>query len=145
MFPKVPGVAVGVAVGVGDAGGVIVGVGVELGVGVGVGLCGVTFGVGVGLGVGVVVGVGDGGGVGVASDWAQYLPPLFKKLFPPCPPQIIISLPVQIAVCECRALCSLMGVQLSVPGLYLPPLFSGRKLLSRPAQISISPPVQIAV
>ena len=158
MFPNVPGVAVGVdvavAVGVGVGVGVAEGSGVVVALGAGVSggvTVGVALGVGVGVaggvavGVGDTVGVGDGGGVGVASDWAQYFPPLFKKLFPLYPPQMIISLPVQIAECECRALCALMGAQLSVPGLYLPPLFSGRKLLSRPPQISISLPVQIAV
>ena len=32
-----------------------------------------------------------------------YLPPVFKKLEPCPPPQTIISLPVQTAVCSCRA------------------------------------------
>ena len=42
------------------------------------------------------------------------------------PPQMIISLPVQTAVCTVRRLGALMvlvAVQLSVPGLYLPPVF----------------------
>jgi hypothetical protein len=50
-----------------------------------------------------------------------YRPPVFK----PVPPQTIISLPVQTAVCEFRALGALVvlvAVQLSVLGLYLPPV-----------------------
>ena len=42
------------------------------------------------------------------------------------PPQTIISLPVHTAVWESRgsgALVGLVAVQLSVPGLYLPPVF----------------------
>lgn len=55
------------------------------------------FGLGRGLGVGVhlpVQGVGVGVGVGVGPDFAQYLPPLLAP-----PPQTIISLPAQTAVC----------------------------------------------
>ena len=43
------------------------------------------------------------------------------------PPQTIISLPVHTAVCIARAvgaLVVLVAVQLSVLGLYLPPVFS---------------------
>jgi hypothetical protein len=39
----------------------------------------------------------------------------------------------------------LVAVQLLVPGLYLPPVFSGRKFSSIPPQTTISLPVQIAV
>ena len=92
--------------------------------GVGVGL-GVELGVGVNVGVGVAVAVGDGEGVGVGVGLdaaAQYLPPV-----PPTrnPPQTIISLPVQIAVCNSRAvgaLVTLVAIQLSVLGLYRPPV-----------------------
>jgi len=54
-----------------------------------------------------------------------YLPPVFigGKL---CPPQTIISLPVQIAVCEARLVGAppkVVATQLSVLGLYLPPSF----------------------
>ena len=56
------------------------------------------LGVGVGLGVFVGVGVEVGVGVGVGGGPAQYLPPVFKKLPLPNPPQTIISLPVQTAV-----------------------------------------------
>ena len=63
------------------------------------------------------------------------------------PPQTIIWLPVHTAVCPDRApgaLVVLIGVQVSVPGLYLPPVL---KLLyaSFPPQTIISLPVQTAV
>ena len=64
--------------------GVPVGVGVEVGVAVAVAVA-------VAVGVGVGVGVGPGGS-------AQYLPPVFKAPLLFCPPQTIISLPVQTAV-----------------------------------------------
>jgi hypothetical protein len=51
-----------------------------------------------------------------------YFPPVLS----PEPPQTIISLPVQTAVCRARAegaLVVLVAVQLSVLGLYLPPVF----------------------
>jgi hypothetical protein len=54
-----------------------------------------------------------------------YLPPLFEAIEASAPPQTIISLPVQTAVCLKRpavALVLLVAVQLSVPGLYLPPV-----------------------
>ena len=55
-----------------------------------------------------------------------YLPPLLKYVEEPLyPPHTIISLPVQIAVGDCRpagALVVLVTVQLSGPGLYLPPV-----------------------
>jgi hypothetical protein len=76
-----------------------------------------------------------------------YLPPVFKKL-PPNPPQTIISLPVHTAVCASRAvgaLAMLVAIQLSVPGLYLPPVFKRVKLKVSPPQTIISLPVQTAV
>ena len=84
--------------------------------------------------VAVVVGVTVGVGVGDA----------------PLPPQTIISLPVQTAVCPYRAvgaLVTLVAVQLSVPGLYLRPSFkySPPVLILVPPQTIISLPVQIAV
>ena len=54
-----------------------------------------------------------------------YLPPVSNVLPLSPPPQTIISLPVQTAVCPARslgALVVLVAVQLSVPGLYLPPV-----------------------
>ena len=55
-----------------------------------------------------------------------YLPPVLKFLPKSCvPPQTIISLPVQTAVCQARpegALVVLVRTQLSVLGLYLPPV-----------------------
>ena len=75
-----------------------------------------------------------------------YLPPVLKSLVSR-PPQTIISLPVQTAVCESRAtgaLVVLVAVQLSVPGLYLPPVFKRVKWVS-PPQTIISLPVQTAV
>ena len=56
-----------------------------------------------------------------------YLPPVLKGKVKgrPTPPQTIISLPVQTAVCEARAeggLVMLVAVQVSVLGLYLPPV-----------------------
>ena len=109
-------VATAVAVGVAVAGAVAVAVGVD----VGVGLKQIEH-VGVGVGVGVTVGVG----VGVGPDCAQYLPPVFRKLLL-SPPHMIISLPVQTAVCRSRlsgASFVVVVVQLSVLGLYLPPVF----------------------
>jgi hypothetical protein len=75
-----------------------------------------------------------------------YLPPVFKKPESPNPPQMIISLPVQTAVCPQRAegaLVVLVAIQLFVSGLYLPPVL---KMSSpTPAQTIISLPVQTAV
>jgi len=68
-----------------------------------------------------------------------YLPPVFRTS---PPPQTIISLPVQTAVCHCRpvgALVRLVAVQLSVLGSYLPPVFDP------PPQTIISLPVQMVV
>jgi hypothetical protein len=118
-------VAVGVIVGVGDG----VGCGSD-GVGEGVGggvIVGVTVAVAVGLGggaVGVAVAVAVGVGVGT-PDCAQYLPPVLKLPSWSCPPQTIISLPVQTAVWSVRAVGTLVvpvAIQLSVSGLYLPPV-----------------------
>ena len=84
---------------------------------------GVEVGVGVGvkLAVGVAVGVGVGVGLGAA---AQYRAPVFKSPLS-YPPQTIISLPVQTAVCHSLpsgTLLVLVALQLSVSGLYLPPV-----------------------
>ena len=56
------------------------------------------LGVGVGLGAGVDVTVAVGVGVG-RLNCAQYLPPVFKRLVSEVPPQTIISVPIQTAVC----------------------------------------------
>jgi hypothetical protein len=56
---------------------------------------------------------------------------------------MIISLPVHTAECLARAtgaLVMLVGVQLSLIGLYLPPVFS-KLIPSNPPQIMISLPV----
>jgi len=85
-----------------------------------------------------------GVGVGVALGWAQYLPPVLSKVWPSPPLQIIISLPVQTAVWPDRAegaLSMLVPVQLSVLGLYLPPVPSA----IFPPQMIISLPVHTAV
>jgi hypothetical protein len=55
-----------------------------------------------------------------------YLPPVFKSLLPSYPPQTIISLSVQTAVCDSRpegVLVVLVVAHVSVLGLYLPPVF----------------------
>ena len=108
------------------------------------------LGVGAILGVGVTGGVGDavalGVGDGVASDDAQYLPPVFTKPRLCCPPQTIISLPLHSAVCSTRALGAsvmLVAVQLSAPGLYLAPVFKKMPLV--PPQTIISLPLHTAV
>ena len=127
------GVALGFNVAVGVA------VGVDVAVELGVEL---TVGVAVGVAVGVVVGVG----VGVTLDCAQYLPPVFKTFMRSSPPQTIISLKVQTAVCKSRAeaaLVVLVDVQLSAPGLYLPPVLKTEP--SNPPQMIISLPVHTAV
>ena len=75
-----------------------------------------------------------------------YLPPVFKG-GPDRPPQTIISLPVQTAVCRLRpagALVVLVAVQLSVLGLYLPPVFNSVNS-THPPQTIISLPVHTAV
>src|SRR6266403_668769 len=63
------------------------------------------------------------------------------------PPHMIITLPVHTAVWDSRAagaLVALVAVQLSVLGLYLPPLFKKPPELS-PPQTIISLPVHTAV
>ena len=77
-----------------------------------------------GYGRGAGVGRALGDGVGLGPDCAQYCPPVSKppKKFPP---QTIIRLPVHTAVWPHRlsgALVVLVAIQLSVPGLYLPPV-----------------------
>jgi hypothetical protein len=75
-----------------------------------------------------------------------YLPPVVKNsLLPPgsLPPQTIISLPVQIAVwapLSDGAFIVLVEIQLSVPGLYLAPVFE-----KPPPHTIISLPVHTAV
>jgi hypothetical protein len=98
--------------------------------------------------VAVAVAVAVGVGVGPVG-CAQYLPPVFKKFGPlATPPQTIISLPLQTAVCEFRAtgaLVVLVAVQVSVLELYRPPLFKRLPLVPVPPQTIISLPVQTAV
>ena len=76
-----------------------------------------------------------------------YFPPVFtSKPELSTPPQTIISLPVQIAVCKARAegaLVVLVAVQESVPGSYLPPVLKVMPI--DPPQTIISLPVQTAV
>ena len=91
--------------------------------------------------------------VGVGPVCAQYFPPLLRKTTPPpYPPHTIISLPVQIAgryVRPAGTLAMLVAVQVSVPGLYLPPVFNKYWLplpsTKYPPHPTISPPVQMAV
>jgi hypothetical protein len=55
-----------------------------------------------------------------------YLPPLLNELLLFHPPHTIISLPIQTAVCPSRPVGApvvLVAVQLSVLGLYRPPVF----------------------
>ena len=76
----------------------------------------------------------------------SYLPPVFKINWLSCPPHTIISLPVHTAVCKYReegALVPMVAVQLSVPGLYLPPV--PKALPSNPPHTIISLPVHTAV
>jgi hypothetical protein len=85
----------------------------------------VAVAVAVGVAVDVAVGVAVAVGVGVGPVCAQYLPPVLKMLTLLSPPQTIISLPVQTAVCNALvsgALAVLVAVQLSVPRSYLPPV-----------------------
>jgi hypothetical protein len=59
---------------------------------------------------------------------------------------MIISSPVHSAVCPPRpvgALTTLVAIQLSVPGLYLPPVLNRVPPLALPPQMTISLPVQI--
>src|SRR5436190_779327 len=58
------------------------------------------------------------------------------------------SSPSQTAVCSVRpvgALVVVVAVQVSVPGLYLPPVFERTKFSSNPPQTIISLPVHTAV
>jgi hypothetical protein len=103
--------------------------------------------------VGVAVGVALGVGVGLGAA-AQYLPPVFSVMLgsrsaswgravgveTASPPQTIISLPVHTAVCPNRAVGAsllVIAVQLSLLGLYLPPV-AKRKNGSNPPQTIIS-------
>jgi hypothetical protein len=75
---------------------------------------------------------------------AQYLPPVSNAKLPP---QTIISLPAHTAVWPARAsgaLVLLVVVQLSVLGLYLPPVFKPMNS-SMPPHTIISLPVHTAV
>ena len=75
-----------------------------------------------------------------------YRPPVFRAT-PLPPPQTIISLPVQTAVWKNRPLGApvvLVAVQLSVTGLYLPPL-AGNPETPSPPQTIISLPLQTVV
>ena len=93
------------------------------------------------MGLGLAVGVG----VGVGPDSAQYLPPVFNPVGL-APPQTIISVLVHTAVGTYRAVGAsvvLVAVQLSRPGLYLPPVL---KIVGgfHPPQTIISLPVHTA-
>jgi hypothetical protein len=64
------------------------------------------------------------------------------------PPQTIISLPVHTAARESRgedAFTTLVAVQLSAVGLYLPPVLQSLNVESTPPQTIISLPVHTAV
>src|SRR5207249_375927 len=77
---------------------------------------------------------------------ALYLPPVFKSVLLPTPPQTIISLPVHTAVWALRPSGTFVlpvAVQLSMMGLYLLPVFS--PLNPCPPQTIISLPVHTAV
>src|SRR5438128_4957960 len=75
-----------------------------------------------------------------------YLPPVLSQTPHPLPqeaipPQTIISLPVHTAVCWSRAagaLVVLVAVQLSVPGLYRPPVLKKLLLPPPPPQTNMS-------
>jgi hypothetical protein len=81
---------------------------------------------------------------------ALYLPPVLKSIAgqQKTPPQTIISAPAHTAVCESRrdgALLRLVATQLSVLGLYLPPVFESLNVSSTPPQTIISLSVHTAV
>jgi hypothetical protein len=66
------------------------------------------------------------------------MPPVLKALTPFSPPQTIISLLVQTAVCKSRAvgvLIVLVDVQISKTGLYLPPVLKTLMPFSPPQTI----------
>jgi len=118
-----------------------------VGVAVGVAL-GVLVGVAVAVAVAIAVGVGVDVGVGVGPPCAQYLPPVLNWIEPLPPPQTIISLPVHTAVSSARpsgVLIVLVAVQLSVEGLYRPPVIRKLPLASSPPYTIISRKVQTAV
>jgi hypothetical protein len=74
-----------------------------------------------------------------------YLPPVLKEVQQFIPPQIIISSPVQIAAEERLgngASVTFVTVQLSVLGLYLPPVFKSPLVSLYPPQTIISLPLQ---
>src|SRR6266851_2786788 len=78
-----------------------------------------------------------------------YRPPVLNRLrsVTESPPQTIISLPLQTAAGKLRAVgvsVVLVTIQLSVVGLYRPPVLTGPKR-SNPPQTIISLPVQTAV
>ena len=77
-----------------------------------------------------------------------YLPPVLKMLkLSSNPPQRIISLPIQTAVCPARiegALVVAVAAQVFVPGKYFPPVLKELPPLS-PPQMIITVPVQTAV
>src|SRR5215475_7226101 len=82
------------------------------------------------------------------SVFGLYRPPLLVSPMLSPPPQMIISLPVQTAVCEDRpvgAFTTLIGRQVSVLGLYRPPVFVAGREMPIPPQTIISLPVQTAV
>jgi hypothetical protein len=61
---------------------------------------------------------------------------------------MIISLPLQTALCNARAegaFVVLVAVHVFVPGLYLPPVFRAPEILLDPPHTIISSPVQTAV
>jgi hypothetical protein len=78
----------------------------------------------------------------------SYLPPVLKRKFEGVrPPQTIISVPVQTAVCQNRpagALGVLVAIQLSVLGLYFAPVLT-TTLPLYPPQTIIWLPVHTAV
>jgi hypothetical protein len=75
---------------------------------------------------------------------ALYLPPVFKSVLLPTPPQTIISLPVHTVVWAPRpsgTFVLLVAVQVFMMGLYLLPVFRN----APPPQTIISLPVHTAV
>ena len=77
-----------------------------------------------------------------------YFAPVLTDPPETAPPQTIISLPVQTAVCVVRgvgALVVLVAVHVSVVGLYLRPVLTNPTVVSDPPQTIISLPVQMLV